>query len=1286
MMLFDTKGKTPKGPGASEVVQTARAPVSQWLLMLIAVCGLLAVGSYSARAQVTCITVSSGDWEVGSTWDDDRNGDGIADGTQSSTGITDVDNDTGSPCDEASSGYPSASGEDAVINTGGAVTVDVDNGTDLIVGSITIENGTRLRPEEKFSVVSRDMIADAVTVTSGFLNLENSDSDLNLTVNGVFDNDDEFNIEAGSATLNGFSDNTGSVNVASGGTLDVNNTFENLAGGTLDIGNGTLTLTGGLRSDGAFSSGVFGTVIFDGDNDTDGPQSLKGSFAGSNNFQNLVVGGNARLDPDDNLNNANSIPVTVEGDLTVQSGGQYGSGSGEGSDILYKGFDFAIAGTGSFFSNELSFNTPSSNPGNVVSASGEVFSLVRITGGSFVELSSQFIINGLLVIDSSDELFLATGGSLRLNDDFEINGTYSPNQRATIFSGQTNTGGGNPSLTTCSGVKTSDGDCEQDTRGSGAFDFGPVQINLDNTRVTLSTDNSNPNTPNVTDLTIDPDNDNTNVALILDNTNLDISGDLENNGTFNAGTRLVTFNGGTTQDIISSVPITFSRIAINNSGTSSVDVRINSNAQLVVNDTLRIEQGGLGFAGGATNASLEIRNELNLRGGLLDATGGPITMVSEGATESYIRYNDTDGLGGVDGDIVGDIIKQRELQGPQNWYYISGPAGNSANDTFDEFFRQGTGTNSLWLQGFTGANVEPSNPSVSNLRIMDETQPGDDDNGWVSVTDAFNQMESGRGYILFAFGDDNFDGSVSGSEDFEKLIDSDVEPILDQSFDYSSLITVTDNGGTGQSGNATVDENEGWQMLGNPYLATLSFSDMTRTNIDDVVYTYDPVNSRYISYSVGGGTGDLDEGFLAPQQGFLVKATDGTSTGATFDLDIDDITTVQVDTSDFFQKSTLQPPPAVTFQAEINDTVERTYVAFVRGSTMEKDPSDAYQLGAPISEDLGQFSLFTTLSDGTGIDINALPYGITEETAIPMAAVARGCNGGIPFSGTVTLTWPEIRSMPDTVGLAIRDTQTGDLVDIRAEDSYEFSVTSNDDCTTQNLQQASGGQAMTAMPTPSVMKVPQSKSTGPDTRFEFIVTPNSALPVEFGRFAGSADGENAALLEWSTLSETNNAGFYVEQKVNGRFQTVSPFVASKAESGTSSESLSYRYRVADLDLGTTHTFRLRQVDVDGSPTLSEPVDVTLGIAGEYRLEAYPNPVQSGQQATVGFAVKERQPVSIELYNTLGQRVRTIYDDTPQVVDELETVTLDIGDLASGLYFVRMRGESFTTTQKLVVVR
>ena len=117
-----------------------------------------------------------------------------------------------------------------------------------------------------------------------------------------------------------------------------------------------------------------------------------------------------------------------------------------------------------------------------------------------------------------------------------------------------------------------------------------------------------------------------------------------------------------------------------------------------------------------------------------------------------------------------------------------------------------------------------------------------------------------------------------------------------------------------------------------------------------------------------------------------------------------------------------------------------------------------------------------------------------------------------------------------------------------------------------------------------------------------------------------------------------------------------------------------------------HTFRLRQVDVDGDASFSKEIDVRIGIGEAYTLEAYPNPITSRQTPTVRFAVEESQPVTVEVYNTLGQRVRMLYDDTPTTTGQFITLDLDARSLSSGIYFIRMRGESFTTTEKLVVVR
>lgn len=80
-----------------------------------------------------------------------------------------------------------------------------------------------------------------------------------------------------------------------------------------------------------------------------------------------------------------------------------------------------------------------------------------------------------------------------------------------------------------------------------------------------------------------------------------------------------------------------------------------------------------------------------------------------------------------------------------------------------------------------------------------------------------------------------------------------------------------------------------------------------------------------------------------------------------------------------------------------------------------------------------------------------------------------------------------------------------------------------------------------------------------------------------------------------------------------------------------------------------------------------------------------NPIRRGATATLQYAVRDREPVQVELYNVLGQRVRTLRDgwSTPGAVTTLRIPT---ADLASGKYFLRITGRSFTRTENVSIVR
>lgn len=203
--------------------------------------------------------------------------------------------------------------------------------------------------------------------------------------------------------------------------------------------------------------------------------------------------------------------------------------------------------------------------------------------------------------------------------------------------------------------------------------------------------------------------------------------------------------------------------------------------------------------------------------------------------------------------------------------------------------------------------------------------------------------------------------------------------------------------------------------------------------------------------------------------------------------------------------------------------------------------------------------------------------------------------------------------------------------------------------------------------------------------FELALT-DEPLPVELITFVAHTAGR-AAVLNWETASETNNAGFEIlrtsevveMQHDASHWQSVA-FVNGH---GTTVEPQRYSYGVDDLDVGT-YWFRLKQVDFDGSSAYSPKVEVAVEVTERFVLEeAYPNPFNP--QATARFAVREAVPVHVALYDALGRRVQVLYDGVPPA-GEMQAVQIDGSRLPSGAYVVRLMGEGIAATQRVVLVK
>ncbi len=143
-----------------------------------------------------------------------------------------------------------------------------------------------------------------------------------------------------------------------------------------------------------------------------------------------------------------------------------------------------------------------------------------------------------------------------------------------------------------------------------------------------------------------------------------------------------------------------------------------------------------------------------------------------------------------------------------------------------------------------------------------------------------------------------------------------------------------------------------------------------------------------------------------------------------------------------------------------------------------------------------------------------------------------------------------------------------------------------------------------------------------------------------------------------------------------------------------------RSRTMHLPWGTYH-WSVQTIDqayagsefaAEGTFSVSAPPDRSTAAEEEplvdYELvQGYPNPFFDA--TTVGYSLREAGPVRLEVYNTLGQRVRVLVA-ADRVAGEHQVVwsgTSDNGShLAAGIYFVRLQAGSHERMQQLVLLR
>jgi hypothetical protein len=217
--------------------------------------------------------------------------------------------------------------------------------------------------------------------------------------------------------------------------------------------------------------------------------------------------------------------------------------------------------------------------------------------------------------------------------------------------------------------------------------------------------------------------------------------------------------------------------------------------------------------------------------------------------------------------------------------------------------------------------------------------------------------------------------------------------------------------------------------------------------------------------------------------------------------------------------------------------------------------------------------------------------------------------------------------------------------------------------------------------------VVQSGSLDYAAQIQFLAD-DEVLPIRLVGFTAVALEADQIRLEWSTLSEVNNYGFYVERRSHeaGEFQSIpGAFIPGH---GTTSVPCHYAYTDDHVPPAEWH-YRLRQVDLDGTLWYSESVriEVVTGAPDATPVtftlsQNYPNPFNPS--TTIRYGLPNRSLVTLTVFSTLGQQVAELVNEEMEA--GYHEVRFDGQNLSSGVYFYRLRAGDLVETKTLLLVR
>ncbi|PAP77485.1 T9SS type A sorting domain-containing protein [Rubrivirga marina] len=389
-----------------------------------------------------------------------------------------------------------------------------------------------------------------------------------------------------------------------------------------------------------------------------------------------------------------------------------------------------------------------------------------------------------------------------------------------------------------------------------------------------------------------------------------------------------------------------------------------------------------------------IMGVLGLYAGSYAFEEGPATLAAKVSGGEVVRLGAIDGAGA---ERSGDaIVYERPYVDGEGWRMIASPfAGVPFASLNDDFHTQGA----------AGADYEDGDP------ILYAWDPGaPPDARYEPVSDYTKVFPAGVGFFFFAF-DTEADGET---------------PILPGVWDVEG----EENVSAGVPIRYEAEESlASFNLLGNPFAAPLDWRAVQAAGAFQTTYAvWDPAANggagNYAYYSLAGTATGRAGRYIPAFQAFWAEATDASPGELAFDR-----SWKAVGESPVFV-GRRAPTAELRLHVE-GEGLEATdpIAVFLDGGAEGADRYDAAWL-VPLSPD--HVAARFVRADGAPLVFEGRPADADGQTLALDVAATR--------TGTYTISWPDLDAAPSTP-LALVDRETGQTIDLRASDSYTFTLT-----------------------------------------------------------------------------------------------------------------------------------------------------------------------------------------------------------------------------------------------------